>query len=117
MDKKVKALVEAWKEKCVNCSYDEAKAAEIALNCISLSKTWFNNHKTNEKESFEVNLTNSKGDLVESLQGITEENLPLLMMEAITTKKDAVSLLTLSSYAFKDGKKIDLGVLGNLEIS
>jgi hypothetical protein len=55
--------------------------------------------------------------LIESLQGITEENLPLLMMETITTKKDAVSLLTLSSFTFKGGKKTDLGDLGKLEIS
>lgn len=117
MNKKVKNLVESWKEKCMNCSYDETKAAEIALNCLSLSKTWFDNHKTNEKVSYEVKLTNSDGNLVESLQGITEENLPLLMMETITVKKEAVSLLTLSSFTFKDGKKTDLGVLGNLEIS
>ena len=117
MNKKVKNLVESWKEKCMNCSYDEAKAAEIALTCLSLSKTWFDNHKTNEKVSYEVTLTNSDGNLVESLQCITEENLPLLMMETITTKKDIVSLLTLNSFAFKDGNKIDLGVLGNLEMS
>ena len=117
MNKKVKNLLESWKEKCMNCSYDETKAAEIALNCLSLSKTWFDNHKTNEKVSYEVKLTNSDGNLVESLQGITEENLPLLMMETITTKKDAVSLLALSSFTFKDGKKTDLGDLGKLEIS
>ena len=49
MDKQVLDLVETWKEKCINPRYDEHKIAEIAVNCISLANTWFDNLKPVEK--------------------------------------------------------------------
>lgn len=117
MDKQVLDLVETWKEKCINPKYDEHKITEIAVNCISLANTWFDNHKPVEKESFKVKLLDSNRDVIDTLHGITNGNLPFTIMETITMKNNIVSYLTLNSYIYTEKGETDLETLGELEIS
>ena len=116
---KVDELVENWKENVSNgnMNYTDQRIAEIAVNCISLSKTWFDNNREQEKVSYEVRLYNNDGVLVETLHGITQDNLPMTMMKLITSGDGLYSLFTLNSYMFADGEKIDVNELGKLDIS
>jgi len=116
---KVEELVKNWKENVFNgnATYTDQKIAEIAINCISLSKTWFDNDKSKEKVSYEVRLYNNDGIMSEALHGITPDNLPETMMKLITNSNGLYSLLTLNSYMFVNGVKTDVNELGKLDIS
>jgi hypothetical protein len=116
---KVEELVKNWKENVFNGNaiYTDQKIAEIAINCISLSKTWFDNDKSKENVSYEVRLYNNDGIMSETLHGITPDNMPETMMKLITSSNGLYSLLTLNSYMFVNGVKTDVNELGKLDIS
>jgi len=117
---KIEELIKLWKEKYCNENerYSESQIYNIAANCLSLSKTWFDNNKSREKESYELDLYNKDGVLCEKLHGITSENLPLTMMSIITNECNSYSSMSLVSYRItKDTKDLVSNELGKMDIS
>lgn len=115
---KVEELVNKWKENISNGNenYTEQQINGIAINCMSLAKTWFDNNQPKEKESYEVRLFNNDGVLSETLHGVTQENLPETIMSIITKNSEKYSMLTLNSFEFVNGIKNDIRELGKLDI-
>lgn len=98
--------LQAWKDKNGENSsiYPEDKIVEIATNCVSLSETWFDRTK-GKKVSFELNLYNKDGDLSETLQGVSRNNLPDTMLDIVVNKSYKYYKLELCTFKFKDGEK------------
>ena len=92
------------------------KCEETLILCESLTNTWFTNHKTNEKESFELALIDDDGAEVEVLQGVDESNAAITIADILLTKSKAYSSISLRGYLFDNGKKVISGVLGEMDI-
>lgn len=92
------------------------KCEETLVLCESLASTWFANHNTNEKESFELALIDSDGAEAQVLQGIDENNVGITIADILLTKGKAYSSISLRAYLFDNGKKVISGVLGEMDI-
>ena len=116
---KFEKLIQKCNESILNgCNkYSDEQIRSIAANCIGLSETWFNNNKSVDKESYEVRLYNDDGIVCETLHGVTRDNLPEIMMNTFVNGKGKYSLLSLHSYKFEHGTKIELNELGKADIS
>jgi len=116
---KLAELIKLWKENYSNDTsrYNEDQILNIAANCLSLSKTWFDNNKAEENESYELNLYNNDGILSEILHGINADNLPITMMSLITNGEKAYSSMVLTSFKFTNGSKKIIRELGKMDIS
>ena len=110
---KLQELVKTWRENYSNgvSIYNEDQILNIAANCLSLSKTWFDNNKAEENESYELNLYNNDGVLSETLHGVNADNL------SITNGEKAYSSITLISFKFTNGSKKIIRELGKMDIS
>ena len=115
---KLQELVKTWRENYSNgvSIYNEDQILNIAANCLSLSKTWFDNNKAEENESYELNLYNNDGVLSETLHGVNADNLPITM-SLITNGEKAYSSITLISFKFTNGSKKIIRELGKMDIS
>lgn len=115
MNNKIEELLEKWEEGSANSRYSQEQTRDIAINCVSLSNTWFQNNRPTEKESYEVRLY-SDDVVAETFHGVTADNLPETMMKIITNNNGKYNMLTLNSYIFKDGAKKDIRVLGVMDL-
>ena len=90
------------------------RVKEVAVNCLSLSSTWFDNCN-DEKVSFELVLKDNDMYEVKKLYGINRDNLPYLLLDYVTTKADQYSRAELYSFKYVEGKK-ESKKLGTLDI-
>lgn len=117
MNKKIQALIEIWKNINKYDQYTDEQITSIIINCLSISKTWFDNNKPVEKESYELRLYNSDDVLIDVLHGITKENLPETLVRLLAQNNGAYSFISLNSYSFADGAKTEINELGKMELS
>ena len=118
MNKKVETIVAFLEEKYgkeINDKYGANKIREIVLNCISLTETWFSKIPKNSKFSYEIGLFNKSNVLVETLHGITKENVASSISDILITNNKAYSKITLNSFSFNDGQKVVTNI-GEIEI-
>jgi len=116
MDKKINDLLKKWEEIYGSSStYGHETLKNIAINCISLSETWFSKNEQNKKLSYELALFDKEGIIVETLHGITKEILPETMLKIIVNDSSLYSKMMLSSFYFNNGKK-ETEIIGELEI-
>lgn len=111
-------LIENWNEKngvVGNVQMDNDELRELAVNCISLSSAWFANHP-NDIGSCEIVTEDKEGEVVDVLCGVTEESVPMILLESITFNKNRLSKVVLNSFKWTNGKK-DTKEIGVLEIS
>lgn len=118
-EQKVNEILHNWLEKNGEWVIDKygsiEKVEEIVVNCVSLSQAWFSTQ--NEKEfSFEISLYDKDGAIVETLHGVTADNLPSMMFDIIVSKSDNYSKLSLMKYKYVSGNK-QTDLVGELEIS
>ena len=115
---KVEELIEKCKESSSLCGakYTDEQIKEIVLNCVSISKTWFDNNKKVEGESYQLLLCDN-GVVKETLHGVTEENLPEAILDIIAKNDGTYSTIVLESYAFVNGSKTKIRELGKMDIS
>ena len=97
--------------------YTDEQINSIVLNCISISKTWFDNNKKVEGESYELLLCNEDGDVEETLHGVTPDVLPEAILDVIGKNDGSCSTIILNSYLFTNGKKAIIRELGKMDIS
>jgi hypothetical protein len=97
--------------------YTDEQINSIVLNCISISKTWFDNNKNVEGESYELLLCNEDGDVEETLHGVTPDVLPEAMLDVIGKNDGSCSTIVLNSYLFTNGRKTIVHELGKMDIS
>ena len=97
--------------------YTDEQINSIVLNCISISKTWFDNNKKVEGESYELLLCNKDGDVEETLHGVTPDVLPEAMLDVIGKNDRYCSTIVLNSYLFTNGRKTIIRELGKMDIS
>ena len=95
--------------------YSKEVLNEIAVNCVSLSNTWFNKVNPKEKQSFEVQLYDKENLLVETLHGVDSNNLPHTLFNVLASNKGYYSKLSLSAFKIVDGNKV-ANVIGELDI-
>ena len=95
--------------------YSNEVLKEIAVNCVSLSNTWFNKVNPKEKQSFEVQLYDKENLLVETLHGIDSNSLPITLFGVLASDKGDYSKLSLSAFKIVDGNKVAT-VIGELDI-
>ena len=96
--------------------YPVRKLEEIAVNCVSLSETWFNKVDKNEKVSFGLSLYDENGAIADTMQGIDKGNLSNTIFKIIVLYGDTYSKISLMKYAYVGGKK-KTELVGELEIS
>ena len=102
----VKEMIEKWEENNKNnISIPKEKLNEFAVMCLSLSNTWFDNVKNEKEFSYEAELYDKKHKIKDELQGINRDNLPYVLLEAITFKKDELSEIKVNSFNYKNGMK------------
>ena len=97
--------------------YTDEQINSIVLNCISISKTWFDNNKKAEGESYELLLCNEDGDVEETLHGVTPDVLPEAMLDVIGKNDGSCSTIVLNSYLFTNRRKTIIHELGKMDIS
>ena len=95
--------------------YSNEVLKEIAVNCVSLSNTWFNKVNPKEKQSFEVQLYDKENLLVETLHGVDSNNLPSTLFGVLASDKGDYSKLLLSAFKIVDENKVAT-VIGELDI-
>ena len=97
--------------------YTDEQINNIVLNCMSISKTWFDNNKKVEGESYELLLCNEDFDVEDTLEGVTPDVLPEAMLDVIGKNDGSYVGLILNSYSFTNGKKVIIRELGRMQIS
>jgi len=117
MAKKLKDVVKDWFDKYGNDnqSYSVEKITEIATNCTSLSKTWFDRVKNIKGASYEILLFNKEGTLSETLNGVTENNIVETMLDILANKSNKYSKISFNYFKYENGEKKD-NLVGELEI-
>ena len=117
LKKMVKDIISNWHEKHGEASnYPEKTIEEIATNCCSLTDAWFSRFKPKDKISFELLFFDKEGVVVDTIHGITKENLPQFMFDTIMSQNGKYSKLVLNSFIFTDGIK-STNYVGELGIS
>lgn len=119
MDKKVKSVISFLEEKYGDEIYNrfpEEKVLEIVINCVSLIKTLFYRADDCNGMSFEINLYDINGDLCETLNGVTVNNVYEAITEIFILKSDRYSKISLDGFIYNNGSKIVKNI-GEIEIS
>lgn len=97
--------------------YTDEQVNSVVLNCMSISKTWFDNNKKVEGESYELLLCDNNGDVEETLHGVTPDVLPEAILDIIGKNDGSCSTIILNSYMFSNGRKTKIRELGKMDIS
>lgn len=119
MDKKVKSVISFLEEKYDDEIYDrfpKEKVLEIVINCVSLIKTLFDRADNCGGMSLELNLYDINGDLCETLNGVTFDNVYETISEIFILKNNDYSKISLDGFRYDNGFKAVKNI-GEIEIS
>ena len=111
-------MLKNWEEtyETMPSKYSKDEIKGIAVNCLSLSETWFDRREPRVKESYELLLFNKDNIVTETLHGATREVLPETMLKIVTNSDIVYSKIALSAFHFDNGEKVS-EIVGELEIS
>lgn len=114
----VEKLIKDYENEHGKCTkYSDNMLREIAVNCISLSNTWYDRVKRGDgKCSFEIVLYGKDGSEFDVISGLTRESTPAVILNIVLNMNDKVSKLSLKKFKYTGEVKAS-ETLGSMDIS
>lgn len=117
MKNKLDNILKIWMDKHGDeeCAYTEQQIAEIATNCISLTETWLEKVKNQNKASLEFMLFNKDGIVCETLNGISRDNIANTLLDILVNKRGMYTKIMVNWFIYENDKK-ETKCIGELKI-
>lgn len=117
MNKNIEKAIHLMEDKYGDsCDFSREKISEIVINSASLLSVWLSAEKKSVKQSYEIELHDKDGIIVETFHGITKDNLIESVSDLLINKNKVYSTIVLNSFAH-DGHNKTTNKLGEIEIS